>query len=250
MAESTEDHQVVIVSGAASGIGHEVVRSLLASDTRLVVGALDRAVAASSDDEDERIVRLVVDVGDERAVSDAVDVLAERGRVVGLVNTAGIHVSAPSIDVTQEQMEQVLRVHLYGSLFLAQACARRMIEHGGGGSIVNFSSVAAEFGWPARLAYAVAKASIGALTRTLAVEWAPQGIRVNSIAPGYVATPMITEAIERGVIDGAERMRMHALDRFADPREIADAVLFLLSDRASFITGETLRVDGGFSIKH
>jgi NAD(P)-dependent dehydrogenase (short-subunit alcohol dehydrogenase family) len=243
-----EPARVVIVTGAASGIGHEVVASLIAADASVLVGAFDRTSGGDWHDPDGRIDSRTVDITDEVAVAEAVAAQAERGRLVGLVNAAGIHTSAPSIDLTRDQMDQVLRVHIHGSLSMAQACARRMIAHGGG-AIVNFSSVAADFGWPARLAYAVAKAGIGAMTRTLAVEWAPHGIRVNSIAPGYVSTPMITEAIERGIIDGPERMGMHALDRFARPSEIAAAVLFLLSEEASFITGETLRVDGGFTIK-
>jgi len=169
--------------------------------------------------------------------------------LTGLVNAAGNHALAPSIDVEPAQMRAIFGVHIEASLYAAQAAARAMIAHGEGGSIVNFSSVAADFGWPRRLPYAVAKAGMGALTRTLAVEWADLGIRVNSVAPGYVDTPMISEAIRRGAFDEQERRRMHALGRFAAPKEIATAVRFLLSSDASFVTGETMRVDGGFTIK-
>jgi NAD(P)-dependent dehydrogenase (short-subunit alcohol dehydrogenase family) len=119
----------------------------------------------------------------------------------------------------------------------------------GGGSIVNFSSVAASFAWPNRLAYSVAKAAIGAFTRTLAVEWADHGIRVNAVAPGYVNTPMIRRAADEGVIDAEALAERHAVKRFAEPTEIAEVVEFLLSDRASFMTGEVVTVDGGFSAK-
>lgn len=250
--DASGDAPVVVVTGASSGIGSEVVRTLVAHDPTMLVGALDLsgsgldALAAAHSDQ---VQPVVVDVGDAASVHRAIADQATRGRLIGLVNTAGNYSSAPSIDITTEEVESILRVHLLGSLYTSQAAARAMIAHGGGGSIVNFSSVAADFGWPVRLPYAMAKAGVGALTRTLAVEWADHGIRVNAIAPGYVDTPMIADAVQRGVIDAEEKMRLHALGRFAHPVEIARVVMFLLSSDASFITGETLRVDGGFTIK-
>ena len=109
------------------------------------------------------------------------------------------------------------------------------------------SSVAEFFGWPERVAYAVAKAGISALSRSLAVEWAPRSIRVNAIAPGYVETPMIVAARDRGELPD-DPARQHALGRMAGPEEIARPVRFLLSDDASFVTGETLVADGGYRI--
>lgn len=243
---------VVVVTGAASGIGRAVVDDLLASDPTLLIGALDLSEAglvALRTAYPERLETVVVDVSEHAAVQEAVTRQADRGRLVGLVNAAGNHALAPSIDVEPEQLRSVFGVHIEASLYAAQAAARAMIAHGDGGAIVNFSSVAADFGWPRRLPYAIAKAGLGALTRTLAVEWAEFGIRVNSVAPGYVDTPMISEAILRGAFDAEERARMHALGRFAAPQEIATAVRFLLSSDASFVTGETMRVDGGFTIK-
>jgi NAD(P)-dependent dehydrogenase (short-subunit alcohol dehydrogenase family) len=249
---SVGEAPVIVVTGAASGIGQEVVRALTAEDESVLVGALDLSGPApdsSSTGLPGQVQHVLVDVSDPTAVQQAVAGQAARGRLIGLVNTAGNYSSTPSIDLTTEQVEAILSVHLYGSLYTAQAAARAMISHGGGGSIVNFSSVATDFGWPSRLPYAMAKAGIGAMTRTLAVEWAEHGIRVNSIAPGYVETPMIIDAARRGVIDLDEKMRMHALGRLAQPVEIARVVVFLLSEDASFVTGETLRVDGGFTVK-
>jgi len=155
--------------------------------------------------------------------------------------------SSTTVDLDQADWHSVLGVHLDGTLWAAQAAARSMIAHGRGGAIVNFCSVAMDFGWPRRLPYSVAKAGVAALTRTLAVEWAKDRIRVNAVSPGYVDTPMIHDAASVGLLDVDVKARDHALGRLAQPDEIAEVVEFLLSDRSSFVTGEVVRVDGGFS---
>lgn len=242
----------ILVTGGNSGIGIEVVRALLEewAESRCVVADIATEAAEGLRGRfGDRVRAVKVDVTDIEDVRRAVDVaVTEFGSVEGLVNCAGIQRNHPSLELAPEVWHQVLACHLDGTFFASQAAARRMIEAGHGGAIVNVSSVARRFGWPRRLPYSVAKAGIDAMTRTLAVEWAEHGIRVNAVAPGYIETPMVVEAIRQGHVDA--RMRdEHAMGRFGQPSEVASVVLFLLSDASSFMTGTVVDVDGGFSAK-
>ncbi len=241
----------VVMTGAASGIGLAVAEMLLARHPRVSIGMIDLAEGAMAEfaaRHPGRVTTARCDVGQQAEAHAAVKAVAGERAVTGLVCAAGILRSRASIDMTDTEWRAVIGAHLDGSFFVAQAAARLMIERGTAASIVFFASVAMDFGWPARLPYAVSKAGIGALTRTLAVEWAEHDIRVNAVAPGYVNTPMVRDAVAAGVFDGKARAEGHALKRFAEPNEIAEVVEFLLSGRASFMTGEIVRVDGGFSV--
>jgi NAD(P)-dependent dehydrogenase (short-subunit alcohol dehydrogenase family) len=239
------------MTGAASGIGLAVAELLLERHPGVRIGVIDLAEVAMEElaaRHPGRVTFSACDVGKQAAVHAAVKAVAGTQRVIGLVCAAGILRNRASLDMTDEEWHAMLGVHLDGSFFAAQAAARLMIEGRTPASMVFFGSVAMDFGWPARLPYAVSKAGIGALTRTLATEWAQYNIRVNAVSPGYVNTPMVRDAVAAGVFDGKARAEIHALKRFAEPNEIAEVVEFLLSRRASFMTGEIVRVDGGFSV--
>lgn len=232
---------MIVVTGAGSGIGAGVTASLAAAGRSVL--AIDRAwtdpVAPAG------VTRCAVDVTDFSALQACFnEALPASETVTGLVCAAGIQHRSPTMSLAPEDWHRVLAVHLDGSLFACQLAAQRMQP---GGSIVLFSSVAEHFGFPERAAYSVAKAGLSALARTLAVEWSPQGIRVNSVALGYVETPMIAGARARGELSGNPES-LHAMGRMASVDEIVRPVEFLLSEDASFITGATMAIDGGYSI--
>lgn len=242
-----------IVTGSAGGIGSAVVEALLAEDPPYRVAAVDLLAGHAAPYIEEygadRVLEAVCDAADPDSVAAAARRIEEWGPPVrALVNCAGIQRAAPSAEFDPAVWQQVLAVNLSGTFYWCQAAARLMIP-GGGGAIVNFSSVAEFFGWPLRAPYAASKAGVSSLTRTLAAEWAHLGVRVNAVAPGYIDTPFSREAVESGRLSKPDADALHAQQRFADPSEVTAAVCFLLSPRAGFITGETLKVDGGLTAK-
>ena len=173
-------------------------------------------------------------------------VMKRFGRIDVLVNNAGIgEQAAPTIDQTVEAFDRVLSVHLRGTFLASREAAKVMLAQRSG-SIVNLASIAGLAGIPARNAYGAAKAGIGAMTRAMACEWARSGIRVNAVAPGYVRTTLVNDLERKGALDAGAIEARTPMGRMADPNEIAEVIAFLASTRASFITGTTLNVDGGW----
>jgi len=253
MSDPNGGHSSVIIAGAGSGIGLATTRRLLNDWPDLKIIAADLLMGDLKDVQaefgEDRIIFCEADIASALGAAEVVDkAVGWSGKLSGLVVCAGNSTNHSSLEMTTQEWRQVLDCHLDGHFYMNQAFARYLVSQGQGGAIVNFSSVAHHFAWPRRLPYAVAKAGINALTRTLAVEWAEYGIRVNAIAPGYVNTPLVANAQAAGFLDPS-LVDMHAMKRFADPDEIASGVKFLLSDDASFITGEILMIDGGFSVK-
>ena len=241
----------IIVTGAATGIGRASALRLLEAGARVALwdrnAAALREIVAATDDPHVSAYAIEVDVSSATSVRAAfAETLARLGGVDGAFNNAGIGAPTTPIETIEEaDYDAVLGVNLKG----VWLCMREQIRHfkaNGGGVIVNNASVAGLVALPMQAAYGAAKHGVIGLTKVAAVEGAAVGVRVNAICPGAVQTPILAH-LEKAGIDQAALAAMSPQNRIADPREIAEVVLFLLSDASSFITGAAVPVDGGWS---
>jgi NAD(P)-dependent dehydrogenase (short-subunit alcohol dehydrogenase family) len=246
---------VAVVTGAANGIGWATARHMASEGWCVALLDLNApAAAARAAELGSAHIGVGCDVASESSVQHAVEaVLTTLGRIDVLVNNAGIG-DQTGATVTQnvDAFDRVLAVHLRGCFLMSQTVARVMLTAERDpsrcrGAIVNLGSIASSTGLPARNAYSAAKAGIVGMTRAMASEWARDGIRVNAVAPGYVRTDLINELERKGALDAAGIAHRTPLGRMAEPAEIAEAIAFLASARASYITGAVLPVDGGWT---
>ena len=226
---------VVVVTGGRQGIGAAIADAFREQGDTVAVLDVQPGSPYPCD---------VSDAAQVAAVAERVE--AELGPVDVLVNNAGIAHIAPSESLPEEDWRRSLDVMATGTFLCSRAFGSRMLARGRG-VIVNISSINATEAFPERLAYCTAKAAIEMMTRVLAVEWADRGVRVNAVAPGVTRTEMVGSAIASGAVDEPLYVARTPMRRLAEPAEIAHAVLFLASARASFVTGATLVVDGGWS---
>jgi NAD(P)-dependent dehydrogenase (short-subunit alcohol dehydrogenase family) len=240
--------QVAIITGAGRGIGYGIAeRFLLEGATVVIAEKVAERGAEAAQSLGDRALAFEVDVTQPEQVRAVVSEVTKRfGRLDILVNNAGLFILGRAEEQPPEDWRVQVDVMLNGVFFCSQAAAVPMIKQGKG-AIVNISSIGGLGGWPMRGPYNAAKAGVINLTETLATEWAQHGIRVNSVAPGVIRTDMMDVAIKAGTVRLDQYENRTPMGRVGEVREIAAAVTFLASDRASFITGTTLRVDGGWA---
>lgn len=244
-----DEEPVAIITGAADGIGWATAQLFAASGYRVVVVDIDEPNARRrAENLGPAHIALGCDVAEETDVRRTIAQVRERmGRVDVLVNNAGIgNPHIPTVEQTVDSFERILRVHLTGTFLFSREVFDLMAPRGVG-SIVNISSIAGIVGLPRRNAYGAAKAGIVSMTKSMACEWASRGIRVNAIAPGFVATALVKKLEAGGYINTPKLERRIPMARLGRPEEIASAILFLCSAAASYITGSILSVDGGWS---
>lgn len=237
--------RIAVVTGAARGIGDAIAIRLVEEGARVFSFDVN-----PPDEAREGVTYLTADVTSRQSVADAfaaVDRYA--GRVDILVNNAGVQRIALAENMRLEDWHLVLDTHLTAMHLCCGQAIDRMRAQGTGGAIVSIASAAGILGIPGRGAYSAAKAGIESLTRVYATEAAAANIRVNAVAPGSTRTKLIEQGIKDGSIRGEWQVERIPMGRLAEPREIADPVVYLLSDRASYITGQTLVVDGGWTVQ-
>jgi NAD(P)-dependent dehydrogenase (short-subunit alcohol dehydrogenase family) len=244
-----------VVTGGGRGIGRAVVERLLGEAGTVVAIEFDRSALAWTDDHPAgpRVIAVVGDAADEKVAERAADLAEAAGTLTGWVNNAAVFRDASIHSAGARTVLDLVALNLNPAVVGCATAIRRFLAIGTPGAIVNLSSHQARQAVPGCTPYVTAKAAIEGLTRALAVEYGPQGIRVNAVAPGSVATERYEAFLGRqepeAVARIEEEMRLlHPLGRIARSQEIADAIVYLLSDEASFINGATVPVDGGRSV--
>ena len=236
--------KVCVVTGGAQGIGEACARRFAREGAHVVIADVaDRPGQAVA--EELGALYLHCDVGDKAQVDAVVAAaLLKHGRIDVLVNNAGIFKAADFLDITEADFDAVIRVNIKGAFLMGQAVARVMAAQGSG-NIVNMSSVNAVLTIPTIASYNVSKGGINQLTRVMALALADKGIRVNAVAPGTIATELAAKAVLTSDEAKAKIMSRTPMKRLGQPSEIADVVAWLVSDAASYVTGEIVTVDGG-----
>lgn len=245
--------RVAIVTGGGGGIGGACARLLAREGAATVVTDVDpdtlNATAGTIEEEGGRVLAVQQDVGEESEWEALVDrVNREFGPPDVLVNNAGVGTMDMLPDITVEDWRDLMRVNVEGVFLGMKHCAPAMAQHGGG-AIVNMSSVAGITGAPGFTLYGASKGAVRTMTKDVAVEYAEENVRVNSVHPGLIDTPMLEDARELGISLDELAEEIHPLGKLGQPEDVAEAVLFLASERSRLITGIELVVDGGMTAR-
>lgn len=245
--------KVVVVTGAGRGIGRATALAVAAAGACLVATSRTMSELETLCGEvsslGQECMTHHVDVEDVDSLRSLVDAVVTRfGRIDGLVNNAGDNLGGPAIDFTVEQFDHLVNVNFRSVFFLSSMAAKVMMTQQTGGAIVNVASQAGLVGAPGRAPYSGAKAAVVNVTRTLAAEWASHQIRVNAVAPTFTRTPLAEAVLSANPDLERTLTEKILLGRPAEPEEIAAPIVFLLSAAAQMITGQTLAVDGGWTI--
>ena len=242
--------KIAIVTGGGSGIGLAIAEKFVAAGIRtIIVGRDEQKLKAAKEKLGALCEIRSCDLSDLSTIPAMVNELVQTfGHIDILVNNAGINQKKEFTEVTDEDFQRILQTNVTAVFALSREVVKCMLEKDVKGSIINISSMASQYGIPKVIAYTASKAAIEGMTKAMATELSPKGIRINCIAPGFIATDMSAKALNNDPERKAKALGRTPMGYLGDPADIGDAALFLASDAAKYITGVVLPVDGGNSI--
>jgi len=241
--------RIALVTGGGSGIGLAIAEKFTAAGIlTIIIGRDKERLTAAAERLGANCHPLSADLSDLAAIPALVQqVIGRYGRIDILVNNAGINMKKEFTEVTDEEFDRILLTNVKAVFSLSREVVKTMLPHGSG-NIINISSMASQYGIPKVIAYTASKSAIEGMTKAMAVELSPKGILVNCIAPGFIATDMSAKALNSDAERKQKALGRTPLGRLGEPGDIGDAALFLASERAKYLTGVVLPVDGGNSI--
>lgn len=241
--------KLAIVTGGASGLGLATTEKLVESGIRtIIIGRNEANLKETADRLGELCSYKAYDLSETSGIPVLVDTIVQEFGVPDvLVNNAGINMKRPFVEVTDEDFQRIVQTNVFSVFSLSREVVRHMAARGSG-SIINISSMASQYGIPYVIAYTATKSAIEGMTRAMATELSPQGIRVNCVAPGFIATAMSAKALDNDPNRKQKVLSRTPMGHLGEPADVAGAILYLASDAAKYVTGVVLPVDGGNSI--
>lgn len=241
--------KVAIVTGGAAGLGLAITQKLIKENvTTIMIGRNEAVLQSTAQELGALCSYRVFDLAKVEGIPDLVaDILAEHGNIDILINNAGINQKKPFLEVTDADFYNIIQTNVLAVFAISREVSKFMVE-AGSGSILNISSMAAQYGIPKVIAYTAAKSAIEGMTKAMAVELSPLGIRVNCIAPGFIKTAMSSKALDNDPERKNKVLSRTPMGHLGLPEDVAEAAYYLTSDGAKYITGVIMPVDGGNSI--
>ncbi len=242
--------KTAIVTGGASGIGLAIADTFVRNNVRtIIIGRDENKLAAAKEQFGALCETVRFDLNELADIPKLIEELTNRFQQIDiLVNNAGINLKKEFADVSDEEFQKILLTNVTSVFTMSREIVKHMLKKNVKGSIINISSMASQYGLPKVIAYTASKAAVEGMTRAMATELSPKGIRVNCIAPGFIATDMSAKALNNDPERKGKVLSRTPMGHLGDPADIGDAALFLASDASKYITGVVLPVDGGNSI--